>query len=171
MTLTDIHKALVTRLRTRFDADSVPTLACYPDLQRSLALPAIIIELSEFEPATEEGTGRLLLDARFEARVVVDPAQAGAHLTVRSIAAAVAHELSEMIRIAPGIGHNRVVRAGDDAFRPELDGYLCWAVEWACEIPVGALEADPFPTPSTVSLSHVPDVGEGNAGRYIEVTP
>ena len=169
MNLTDIHRALVARLRERFDTDSVPTIACYPDLERSMVLPAIIVELSEFDPAEGEGTGRLLLDARFEARVVVDPTQPGAHVAVRSIAAALAHQVAEMIRIAPGLGHNRVIRAGDDAFRPELDGYLCWVVEWACEIPIGELEPDPFPTPTHVHLGQATSNGADRDGRYNRV--
>ncbi|GAA5785106.1 hypothetical protein [Chitiniphilus shinanonensis] len=58
-------------------------------------------------------------------------------------------------------------QAGEDAFKPDLNGYLVWLVEWTHEIHLGEL-AWPYPdqTGIQVLFGIAPDVGAG--GDYTE---
>ncbi len=42
-----------------------------PDMLEQIAVPAVLIELGEFEPGIDQCTGETALIARFEARVIV----------------------------------------------------------------------------------------------------
>ncbi len=42
-----------------------------PDMLEQISVPAVLIELVEFEPGIDQGTGETALIARFEARVIV----------------------------------------------------------------------------------------------------
>lgn len=123
-----MHDAIIDALIEKLP--DVAVLPAYPDLQRSIkALPAVLLELSEFEPGDDPGTGETALIGHFCARAIVDPNAADAHMDVRKLAArlavAVDHETWGL-----DIGIARIVQVGEDGFMPELDGYLVWAVEW-----------------------------------------
>ncbi len=56
---------------------------------------------------------------------------------VRSLAAEVARVLSKNTWNVKNIAPGEFLSAGGDNFRPELDAYLVWIVEWVNEIHVG----------------------------------
>ena len=55
--------------------DSIAGLAyvgTMPDMLQRVAVPAVVLELTELEPGEDQGTGETALIARFEARVIVE---------------------------------------------------------------------------------------------------
>ncbi|GFQ94788.1 spike protein [Trichonephila clavata] len=79
----------------------------------------------------------LALKVRFEARIVVDGTVEDSSVVVRELAAEVARVVSKntwnMKNIAPG----EFLSAEVDDFKPELDAYLVWLVEWTHEVHTG----------------------------------
>lgn len=132
--LAQLHNAIVNGLRAKLDG--VPTVEAYPVLQRRIGLPAVLVELAEMEPGDDPGNGATALIGRFHARAIVDPNAAQADLQVRELAARVAVALTHQTWGLP-ITMASLVQIGDDAFKPELDGYLVWVVEWTHEFHLG----------------------------------
>ena len=132
--LAQLHTAIVSGLRAKLDG--VPTVEAYPVLQRRIGLPAVLVELAEMEPGNDPGNGATALIGRFQARAIVDPNAAQADLQVRELAARVAVALTHETWGLP-ITMASLVQIGDDAFKPELDGYLVWVVEWTHEFHLG----------------------------------
>ena len=164
--LAQLHAAIITGLRAKLTG--ISTVDAYPVIQRSMEIPAVLIELSEMDNGTDPGTGGIALIGHFQARAVVDPNLSDAYMQVRELAA----------RIAVAIQHetwgleisvSKLLQIGEDAFKPELDGYLCWMVEWTHEFHLGQM-AWPYPdeTGLTLMLGLYPDTGAGNEGKYWE---
>ncbi|WP_240462200.1 hypothetical protein [Burkholderia sp. Nafp2/4-1b] len=141
--LKQLHDAIEAGLRER-----LPDLArihAYPKIGKSIDTPFIALELAELEPGQDDGTGRVPLIARMQARIVVDPLVDGAELQVRELAArvlAAVHGTTWDLPITPG---RQVGSAVDDPFRPELDTYLVWLVEWVHEFELGDGVEPPAP--------------------------
>jgi len=167
-TLIDCADALVDKLRIQLPDIPVITADAPPQAQRSLRVPAVYLEIDSIEPLQEAGDSRLLADLRWQARVLVDPNQPRADLLVRALAARVAVALHEIRRPIPGHGHIRLATASDDAFRPEIDGYKVWVVEFNIELALGALEP-PGITPSEIHVGIDPKIGTGHENDYEQV--
>ncbi|NUU35143.1 hypothetical protein [Pseudomonas sp. C2B4] len=141
-------------------ARTVPALAfvgTMPDRLDHVALPAVVIELVEWEPGPDPGTGEVGVEARFEARVIV----AGEEENSLRIAAFTAAQLTVLLRMQTwglAIEQAQFVRAAQDWTRPELDGYAVWVVEWTQVIYLGE-EEWPWPDqpPGTLVLAVGPD--------------
>ncbi|WP_341812420.1 hypothetical protein [Wolbachia endosymbiont (group A) of Conops quadrifasciatus] len=131
----DLHQKICTTLKEEIPA--IQTCEMYPTERREIIAPAVFVELASLEPGKDPGTEELALRARFEARIVVDGTVENCLVVVRALAAEVARVVSKntwnMKNIAPG----EFLSAGGDDFRPELDAYLVWMVEWVNEIHVG----------------------------------
>lgn len=164
-TLTDVIDATVDRLKMALS--DIPTVLADapPQAQRALRVPAVYVELAELEPISNLGDTRILADARFEAHCIVDPNAARSHLAVRELASRVMTALHNLRRPLPGHGHIRLIRAGEDGFRPEMDGYMVWMVEWAVEIALGDLEPAGI-TPSEIYFGMTPAIGPGHVPDY-----
>lgn len=147
MTLAEIIDGLAARLAAALPGVNV---TADPPAGRSLRLPALVVELSDLDPVGNLGDTRTLVDARIELRAIVDPAGPRPHMAVRDLAAQALHAAYNLRRIAPGHGHVRVLRAGADGFRPELDGYEVWMVELAAELALGEIEPAALPQPTDV---------------------
>ncbi|MBV0900042.1 MAG: hypothetical protein KTV77_04890 [Wolbachia endosymbiont of Fragariocoptes setiger] len=134
MNLNDLHQAICTTLKK--EIPSIQTCEVYPAIRRELIAPAIFIELSSFEKGNDPGTEELAIKARFEARIVIDSTIENAPIIVRSLA-------SEVARIVNGNTFNMNISPGEflsaevDGFRPELDAYSVWLVEWVHELHIG----------------------------------
>jgi hypothetical protein len=89
------------------------------------------------EPGKDPGTEELALRARFEARVVVDGTVENSSIVVRSLAAEVARVVSKNTWNVKNIAPGEFLSAEVDNFRPELDAYLVWLVEWTHELHLG----------------------------------
>jgi hypothetical protein len=109
-------------------------------MRSELIAPACFVEISSFEIGTDPGTEELALVANFEARIVVDSTIPNAEFAIRELA----------LRLANLINHNtwnstdssavspaKLKDIGPDAFKPELDAYLVWNINWVHEFHVG----------------------------------
>lgn len=130
--LSALHSAIIAHLTA-----AVPGLAlcaAYPVLTGGIVTPAVAVELSEFAPADiDEST--LGVTTRFTAFCLYDPNAPNAEIEVRNLAATVALRLHQGGNFGQdGVRAGRFVQAQPDAFRPDLDGYLVWAVEWEHDV-------------------------------------
>jgi hypothetical protein len=129
-----LHQAIQQTILRQIPA--IQTCEVYPIIRTSLIAPAVLLELSSFEPGTDPGTGEIALRAHFEARIIVDSTITDAQLTVRAIASEVArivHRNSWGLEISPA----EVLNINPDGFKPELDAYLVWVIEWVHEVHQG----------------------------------
>lgn len=155
--LTDLHTAVVAHLSA--DVLGLQTCAAYPDLQGSVPIPAVLVETGDnIEPAKDAGTEQLSLTTRWKAYCIYDPSQANADLEVRNLAVTVALSVYLASRFGQPVGPAKIVFIGEDGFKPELDGYLVWAVEWEHDIRVGASIWDGAGVvPSEVNFTNEPN--------------
>uniref|UniRef100_UPI002FD21D45 hypothetical protein n=1 Tax=Wolbachia endosymbiont of Pentidionis agamae TaxID=3110435 RepID=UPI002FD21D45 len=108
----------------------------HPAIRKELVAPAVFVELSGFEKGNDPGTEELAIKARFEARIVIDSTIENASLIVRSLASEVARIINKNtfnMNISPA----EFISAEPDGFKPELDAYLVWLIEWVHEIHQG----------------------------------
>lgn len=154
---TDLHQAICTTLKK--EIPSIQTCEVYPAIRRELIAPAVFIELSSFEKGNDPGTEELAIKARFEARVVIDSTVENAPLIVRSLAAEVARIVNKNTwekNVSPA----EFLSAEPDGFRPELDAYLVWLVEWSHQLHLGkSVWKEGKTKPHKIS------VGEVNVGK------
>lgn len=168
VTLIHYADALVEKLRAKLPDIPVISADPPPKNQRSMKVPAVYLEIDDFEPMSEAGDSRVLVDARWNARCHVDPNCARADLQLRALAARVVVALHEIRRPVPGHGHIRLSRASDDPFKPELDGYLTWVVEFGIEIALGELEPE-VARPTEIYFNDSPAIGENHADDYTRI--
>ncbi|HDR9148100.1 hypothetical protein [Burkholderia vietnamiensis] len=157
-----LHEAIERDMRVKLP--TIKRIEAYPRLGQKIETPLIAIELNEFEPGHDDGTGDVALIARMQARVVFDPIDEGAELAVREVAARVAmvaHGNTWGLPITPG----KVVQVAEDPFRPQLDTYCVWLVEWTHEFGIG-MELDEIPDGRSVVWGVDPGTGLGNEGQY-----
>ncbi len=130
-----LHDAIEQRLAAALPEVDVQF---YPELGERVSLPLLVLELAEFEPGTDPGTGELALVAIIQARVVCDPSAAKAELAVRQLAARVAAQVHAATTFDQPVTPAKLRQIGPDGFHhAELDGYLVWLVEWVHELEVG----------------------------------
>jgi hypothetical protein len=132
--LADLHNAICATLKAEIPA--IQACEVYPAIRTIITAPAVFVELSGFEKGYDPGTEELALRARFEARIIIDSTIENAPIVVRSLASEVAKVVNKNtfnMNISPG----EFLSAEMDGFRPELDAYLVWLVEWTHEIHLG----------------------------------
>ncbi|WP_338405928.1 hypothetical protein [Wolbachia endosymbiont (group A) of Longitarsus flavicornis] len=135
MILTELHKAICRMLKKEIPA--IKTCEVYPTIRREIVAPAVFVELSSLEQGKDPGTEELALKARFEARVVVDGTVEDYSVVVRELAAAVAKVVNKNTWNVENVSPGEFISAEIDGFRPELDAYLVWMVEWVHELHLG----------------------------------
>ncbi|WP_264328462.1 hypothetical protein [Wolbachia endosymbiont (group A) of Andrena hattorfiana] len=131
----DLHNAICTTLKEEIPA--IQTCEVYPTIRKELVAPALFVELVSLESGKDPGTEELALRARFEARIVIDSTIENAPIIVRSLAAEVARVVNKNTWNVKNVSPGEFISGGGDDFRPELDAYLVWLVEWAHEMHVG----------------------------------
>ncbi|CAQ54355.1 putative phage related protein [Wolbachia endosymbiont of Culex quinquefasciatus JHB] len=131
----DLHKAICTKLKEEISA--IQTCEIYPAIRKELLAPAVFVELSGFEKGHDPGTEELALKARFEARIVIDSTIENAPVIVRTLAAEVARVVNKNTWNVENVSPGEFISAEIDGFRPELDAYLVWVVDWVHEIHIG----------------------------------
>ncbi len=132
---TDLHQAICTTLKK--EILTIQTCEVYPTIRKELLAPAVLVELSSLEKGSDPGTGELALRVRFEARIVVDSTIENAPIIVRTLAAEVAKVVNKNTWNVKNVSPGEFISGGGDDFRPELDAYLVWMVEWVHTIHVG----------------------------------
>lgn len=165
--LEQLHAAMIAKLREKLP--SIANVDEYPVIKRKIQIPAVLVELSELTPGDDSGTGTTAFIGRFQARAIVDPNQTKAELVVRELAARVAVAVKHETW---GIEVSAAEIVGDiteDSFKPDLDGYLVWLVEWTHQFELGD-ESWPYPdeTGQTIMIGIYPDTGDGKADLYWE---
>lgn len=179
--LDKLNAAIVADIKAQFPA--YRTVEFYDKVRKELKLPAILLELSEFDAAPEidPGTEQLAVEGRFAARVVIDSlrvaAPANPKQEVRKAAAALAAWLRVRRWTNPDdagkklpTGPAEVIGASPDDFEPELDQMEVWRVEWRQVIHLGeTIWKGEGVMPSEVFVGWNPDIGEGNEGDYQNV--
>ncbi|MGL9779236.1 MAG: hypothetical protein ACR5K5_03140, partial [Wolbachia sp.] len=106
-------------------------------IRREIIAPAVFVELVSLEPGKDPGTEELALRARFEARVVVDGTVEDSQVVVRELAAEIARVVNRNTWGIENISPGEFLSAEVDDFKPELDAYLVWLVEWTHELHIG----------------------------------
>ncbi|WP_353289011.1 hypothetical protein [Wolbachia endosymbiont (group A) of Pogonocherus hispidulus] len=131
----DLHQKICTTLKEEIPA--IQTCEVYPAIRKELLAPAVFVELVSLEPGKDPGTEELALRARFEARVVVDGTVEDSSIVVRELATEVARVVNKNTWDVENVSAGEFLSAGGDDFRPELDAYLVWLVEWVHELHTG----------------------------------
>ncbi|WP_353286459.1 hypothetical protein [Wolbachia endosymbiont (group A) of Crataerina pallida] len=147
----DLHQAICSTLKE--EIPSIQTCEIYPAIRKELLAPAVFVELVSLESGKDPGTEELALKARFEARIVVDGTVEDSSVVVRTLAAEVARVVNKNTwekNVSPA----EFLSAEPDGFRPELDAYLVWLVEWTHEVHAGKSVW------STGIMPHVIEIGE-----------
>ncbi len=152
MNLKDLHDKICTTLKKEISA--IQTCEVYPAIRKELLAPAVFVELVSLESGKDPGTEELALKARFEARIVVDGTVEDSSLVVRSLAAEVARVVNKNTWNVENVSPAEFISAEVDGFRPELDAYLVWLVEWVHEVHSGKSVW------STGIMPHVIEIGE-----------
>ncbi|WP_264683233.1 MULTISPECIES: hypothetical protein [unclassified Wolbachia] len=132
---TDLHQTICSTLKE--EIPSIQTCEIYPSIRKELLAPAVFVELASLEPGKDPGTEELALKARFEARIVIDSTIENAAIIVRTLAAEVARVVNKNTWNVENVSPGEFISAEIDGFRPELDAYLVWMVEWVHTIHVG----------------------------------
>uniref|UniRef100_A0AAU7YLL9 Phage related protein n=1 Tax=Wolbachia endosymbiont of Oeneis ivallda TaxID=3171168 RepID=A0AAU7YLL9_9RICK len=135
MNFKDLHNAICTTLKREIPA--IQTCEIYPSIRKELLAPALFVELVSLESGKDPGTEELALKARFEARIVVDGTVEYSSLVVRSLAAEVARVVNKNTWNVKNISPAEFLSAEPDGFRPELDAYLVWMVDWSHQLHLG----------------------------------
>lgn len=131
----DLHKAICTKLKEEISA--IQTCEIYPAIRKELLAPALFVELVSLESGKDPGTEELALKARFEARIVIDSTIENAPIIVRTLAAEVAKVVNKNTWNVKNVSPGEFISGGGDDFRPELDAYLVWLIEWVHYLHVG----------------------------------
>jgi hypothetical protein len=133
--LSDLHTELIDYLTGKMPG--VTVAAFTPDIrqQRTLALPACLIELATIEPFSDFGNHRdkSRVYLNFEARLLVDPIVADGWVDLKEFAAVAWWALRDFAPQTAGVGPINLKRAGEDVFKPGLDGFMVWLIEWEQE--------------------------------------
>ncbi|WP_353279091.1 hypothetical protein [Wolbachia endosymbiont (group A) of Cydia amplana] len=135
MNFKDLHNAICTTLKKEIPA--IQTCEIYPLIRKELLAPALFVELVSLESGKDPGTEELALKARFEARIVTDSTIENAPIIVRTLAAEVARVVNKNTWNVENVSPGEFISAEIDGFRPELDAYLLWLVEWSHQLHLG----------------------------------
>lgn len=133
--LAELHTELIEYLNGKLPG--VTVAAFTPDIRttRSLSLPACMVELATIDPFSDFGNRRdkSRVYLNFEARLLVDPNRANGWVELKEFAALAWWAIRDWIPQTTGIGPASLKRAGEDVFKPGLDGFVVWLIEWEQE--------------------------------------
>lgn len=168
--LTALHATITNAIAVRFPA--LATVEFYREDRDELPVPACILDLCEFEGAPEDdpGTGQLAVMARFEAEFIIGFRTPEAKMSLRLLVAAFSAFLHEKRWPGGLTGPARDIHAYKDDFKPALDQYEVWCVEWRQIVHLGeSVWSGAGVTPTTVYLGFAPEIGAAHEDDYIKV--
>jgi len=157
-TLTQVHEAILARLRDTFQKVTVESYD--PDPKLSVLAPALFLELEEFDPGDDIGDGRLPAQCRFSIHCVLGWEVENLALEIREFAAAVAMLVRDNGIWLKGsvLTKPKQIGAYPGNFRKDTNsGYDSWVVSWEQTVYLGesVWTADGI-TPQKVYLAHAP---------------
>jgi len=164
MMIEALHHAILATIKK--EVPGIITYGMYPKVRSPIKTPAVFVDLASLDPGNDPGTGQIALMARMEARVIMG-ADSNAALKTRELAAKVAsviHHNNFGVNVSPA----KFSGASPDGFRPELDAYEVWLVEWSHEIDIGesVWNVTEGITPQTVYLGYAPEIGRDYEDKY-----
>jgi len=166
ITLDQMHDAVVSAISAA--QPGFQTVAAYPPGRGRLPLPAILVDMEDMEAAPDDdpGTGQVAMATRWRARAVLGFRSAEVEREVRTAAAALVTTI-HLNRWGLPVEPARVTVAAPDAFTPELDEYVVWAVEWEQIVHLGeSVWLNDGTVPVTVLASWAPGIGPEHEGDY-----
>ncbi len=128
----------------------------YPEIRKSLKIPAVLIEMTELRHDDDAGTEQLAMIAFFEARCIVAPENDGG-MVARELAASVSYALYRAGRMDLPVMPAVINSVSQDFMKPELDAYEVWAVEWQHGIFIGDNLWDINVLPREITLGPIPN--------------
>ncbi|WP_432256072.1 hypothetical protein [Limimaricola sp. AA108-03] len=142
----------------------------YPTSRSGLPLPAVLVELEDFEaaPDADPGTEQLAVVARFRAHVILGMSTPDLQRQVRKAATSLAHVV-HLNRWGLPVEPARVTLIAPDPFDPALDQYEVWAVEWEQVLHLGASVFEEGVLPSDVLVGIDPETGPDHVADYQSV--
>jgi hypothetical protein len=172
-----LHDAIVSDIKAAFP--DLQTVEFYRTEERKggnagLPLPAMILDLTEFEatPEIDPGTDQLAVNARFEAEIIFGFRTPNVKREIRKFSAAFAAwlRLKRWTGVRTGPAYVGSICRSD--FNPELDQYEVWCVEWMQEIHLGdTVWTNDGTVPNQVLVGWSPNIGIGHESDYEQVAP
>lgn len=164
-----LHDAIIASIAAQFPA--LATVEDYREDRKRMALPAVLVNLTDLEPDPDEdpGTEQLAAIARFDAQIVIGFRTANAKREIRKLAAALGKHI-HMQRWGQPVAPAQVTAIVPDDFSPELDRFEVWRVEWQQVVHIGVSVWDNDGTiPTQVLIGFAPDIGPGNEDKYVPI--
>lgn len=164
-----LHDAIVADIKAQFP--DLVTVEFYRTEERhNLPVPAVLLDLCEFENETDldVGTDQLAVSARFEAQIIFGFKSPNVKMEIRKFTAAFAAWLR--LRRWTGISTDaaQVISCHPDEFDPRLDEYEVWCVEWTQGLYLGnsVWEDNSGALPNTVFVGYKPNIGTEHESDY-----
>jgi hypothetical protein len=173
ISIEEIHARIVAAIQAKFP--DLQTVEFYREDRDALPAPACLLDMQEFEdaPDVDPGTDQLAVRCRFEADLILGFRTPQAKLSARVLAAALAQFISnDLRRIVTRMGPPEAIHAYRSDFKPELDKYEVWCVEWRQVVHLGeSVWTNEGVIPTTVWTGISPDIGTGHEPDYSQVAP
>ena len=169
VSLEALEGAIEAAIKAQFP--TIGTVEFYREERRPVVAPAVLLEMSEFEPhkaSFDAGTGQLVVDATFEARLLLPFKVPRVKQEIRKLAASFAAWIH--LRRWPGIpnGECQFMSAYPDGFSVEQDQYEAWRVTWEQKIFLGdTVWTAPDWGPTTVWLQERIDGEKDGDEKYL----
>lgn len=144
------------------------TVAAEDEGRSALAVPAIIVQLSELEPDPDKDphTGQFPCMVRIEARIVMGHRTPKVRREVVKAAAALASFVHSN-RLGVPWGAAQVIAVDPDEFAPQAENFDIWHVEWVHRADIGpSYFVDEGVTPIELLTSWSPNTGTALEGDY-----
>jgi hypothetical protein len=164
-----LHQGILNSLASQFP--QLHTIQDYPDDRRRIQSPAVLLELTEFTPVTDDqsGTEQMVVDALFELRYIVGFRGENQGRLIRRNVAAMAQFIHHQ-RWGHPVQPAQVSVCEPDEFSPDLDQYLVWRIEFSHQIFLGkSVFVDDSVRPDEVYVGVDPYTGPDWEHRYTRV--
>lgn len=138
--LTVLHEAIEVTLRERIPA--FRHVEPYPELNKGMGEPALVFAMTGMAPApsADSGTGKIALNCRFQAVILVDSTRNRAPLQAAILASRVATVLRGQYWDVDFVEEPTHITVQPDGSTPELAQFCVWVVEWMQVVHFGEFE-------------------------------
>ncbi|MDE1465925.1 hypothetical protein [Spartinivicinus poritis] len=151
--LTQYHQAVIEGIKAALP--NLATVAAYnPAEEQKLNTPAVLLELTQMEPAEAISGGRIAVNLAMAAHVFLAKNDVeDIQLSIRNLAAWVLQAVHRNNwGLGGAVGNPKTVEAFPGSFNPDCDGYESWLVSWEQTIYLGAEDQPPEWLPGEIVL-------------------